>query len=199
MRSTTTRAGLVLLCASAFSLAAHAANEAPPIKPGLWLVHSERAVDGVKAPPMTAQMNNLPPEVRKQMEAMMKQKGVDMSGGGGDIKLCLSKESLDQNQWLGQGQKTSSQNCQTEIKTRSGNRWTWHSSCSDPKSETDGEAVFNSPESYTVKVATIMTVKGESKTMNMTNTSTWLGAQCGDLKPISARTLNTPPAPKPAK
>ncbi|MGH6646940.1 DUF3617 domain-containing protein [Aquabacterium sp.] len=188
--------GLVLLCVSAFSAAVHA-DEAPPIKPGLWQVHSERAVDGVKAPPMTAQMNNLPPEVRKQMEAMMKQKGVDMSGGGGDIKLCLSKESLDQNQWL--GQKNGAQNCKTEIKTRNSGRWTWHSSCSDPKAETDGEAVFNSPESYTVKVATIMTVKGESKTMNMTNTSTWLGANCGDLKPISAKTLSAPPAPKPMK
>lgn len=188
--------GLALIAVSAFSAAVHA-HEAPPIKPGLWQVHSEHAVDGVKAPPMTAQMDKLPPEVRQRMEAMMKQKGVDMSGGGGDIKLCLSKESLDQNQWL--GQKGGAQNCKTEIKTRSSSRWTWHSSCSEPPSETDGEAVFNSPESYTIKVATIMTVKGESKTMNMTNTSTWLGAHCGDLKPISAKALNAPPAPKPVK
>lgn len=191
-----TRRGLALLGASTLSLSSHAAD-APPIKPGLWQVRSERAVDGVKAPPMAAQMNNLPPEVRKQMEAMMKQKGVDMSGGSGDIKLCLSKESLDQNQWL--AQKNGDANCKTEIKSRSGSRWTWHSSCIDPKSETDGEAVFNSPESYTMKVATIMTMKGETKTMNMTNTSTWLGANCGDLKPISAKTLNAPPGNKSAK
>jgi len=195
MRSIT-HSGLALLCASTFSVASHAAD-APPIKPGLWQVRSERAVDGVKAPPMAAQMNNLPPEVRKQMEAMMKQKGVDMSGGSGDIKLCLSKESLDQNQWL--AQKNTEKNCKTEIKSRSSSRWTWHSSCIDPKSETDGEAVFNSPESYTMKVATIMTMNGETKTMNMTNTSTWLGANCGDLKPVNTKTLNAPPVTKPVK
>ena len=180
-----------------FSAASQAAD-APPIKPGLWQVRSERAVDGVKAPPMTAQINNLPPEVRKQMEAMMKQKGVDMSGGSGDIKICLNKESLDQNQWL--AQKNSEKNCKTEIKSRSSVRWTWHTSCMDPKSETDGEAVFNSPENYTMKMATIMTLKGETKTVNMTNTSTWLGANCGDLKPVSAKGLSVPPvANKPVK
>lgn len=193
------RASLALLCVSCTFAASGQAAEAPPIKPGLWQVHSERAVDGVKAPPMNAQLDRLPPEVRKQMESMMKQKGVDLSGGGGDIKLCLSKESLDQNQWL--GGKGGQQNCQTDIKTRSSARWTWHTSCSEPKSETDGEAVFHSPESYTLKVATIAALQGESRTMNMTTTSTWLGASCGDLKPVSAKTLNAPPAPapKPAK
>lgn len=192
-----THRGLVLLGASTLCMAAHAAD-APPIKPGLWQVRSERAVDGVKAPPVTAQLNNLPPEVRKQMEAMMKQKGVDVSGAPGDVKLCLSKESLDKDQWL--AHKQSEKNCKTEIKSRTIGRWTWHSSCIDPQSETDGEAVFNSPESYTMKVASIMTVKGESKTTNMTMHSTWLGANCGDLKPLNTKTLNTPPtAPKPAK
>lgn len=196
MRSITPR-GLALLCASTTLCVASHAADAPPIKPGLWQVRSERAVDGVKSPPMAAQMNNLPPEVRKQMEAMMKQKGVDMSGGTGDIKLCLNKESLDQNQWL--AQKNTEKNCKTEIKSRSSSRWTWHSSCIDPKSETDGEAVFNSPENYTMKIATIMAMNGETKTMNMTTTSTWLGANCGDLKPVNTKTLNAPTTAKPAK
>jgi uncharacterized protein DUF3617 len=185
MRSITSR-GLALLCVSTFSVASHALD-APPIKPGLWQVRSEHAVNGTKAPPMTDHLKNLPPEARKQVEAMMKQKGLDMSGSPGDIKLCLSKESLDQNQWL--GHKNASQNCKTEVKTRSNSRWTWHSSCTDPKSETDGEAIFANPENYTMKVATVMTAQGETKTMNMTNTSAWLGANCGDLKPITAKTL----------
>lgn len=191
-----TRASLALLCVSTFGHSVQAA-EAPPIKPGLWQVHSERAVDGVKAPAMNTQIDKLPPEVRKQMEAMMKQKGVDVSGGGSDIKLCLNKESLDQNQWL--GGKGGQQNCKTEVKTRDSARWTWHTSCGAPASETDGEAIFHSPESYTLKMATITSLQGEPKTLNMTTTSTWLGANCGDLKPISAKTLNAPLAPKPVK
>lgn len=191
------RGRLALLCLATLSATAGHAADTPPIKPGLWQVHSDRAVDGVKAPPLNAQLDKLPPEARRQMESMMKQKGVDLSGGGGDIKLCLSKASLDQNQWL--GGKNGAQSCKTDIKTRDPARWTWHSSCTQPPSETDGEAVFHSPESYTVKVATIMTVQGESKTMNMTSTSTWLGANCGDLKPLSAKGLTAPPTGKPAK
>lgn len=179
---------LVLFMASAGALTA-TAQEAPPIKPGLWQVHSERTVDGQKAPPIATGLDKLPPEARKQVEAMMKQRGVDMSGGGGDIKLCLSKESLDQNLWLGRQEKVGPHACKTDILSRSSSRWTWHSSCPDPQSETDGEALFNGPESYTIKVATTMTLKGETRKTNMVNTSKWLSADCGGLKPISAQSL----------
>jgi hypothetical protein len=184
------------LCMSAMGVASAQAQSTPPIKPGLWQVRSERVVDGQKAPPMEARMNNLPPEARKQIEAMMKQRGVDMSGGSGDIKICLNKDSLDQNQWL--GQKNGPHSCKTDFTNRSGSRWTWHSSCTEPKSETDGEAIFNGPESYTIKVATTMTLKGETRTSNMTNTSKWLSADCGGLQPVSAQSMSAP-GPKPAK
>jgi hypothetical protein len=180
---------LALLLASLSSLTAQA-QEVPPIKPGLWQVHSERMVDGKKMPAMDLRMGDLPPEARKQMEAMMKQRGVDMSAGGGDIKMCLSKESLDQNQWL--SEKTGPHACKTDFKSRSGNRWTWHSSCTEPKSESDGEATFNGPESYAVKVATTMTMKGETRTTNMSTSSKWLSADCGDVKPFSAKNMGAP-------
>ncbi|RZI83906.1 MAG: DUF3617 domain-containing protein [Rubrivivax sp.] len=187
---------LVLLCCASLAGAATAqAQTAPPIKPGLWLVRSERAIDGQKAAPMGAEFDKLPPEVRQKMAAMMKQRGVDMSGGSGGIKLCLSKESLDQNQWM--GEKSGPHACKTEFTSRTRTRWAWHSSCADPKSETDGEALFTSPESYTIKVANTMTMNGETRTTNMSNTSTWVGSNCGDLQPISAKSLGAPP-PKPA-
>ena len=174
---------LIIACLVAGTVVAAQAQTAPPIKAGLWQVHSEREVDGQKAqmPDMSERLKNMPPEARKQIEAMMKQRGVDMSGGGG-MRICLGKESLDQGQWQGhQG------SCKTDFTSRSGSTWKWHTSCQEPAAETDGEARFAGPESYTVKTATTMTVQGETKTSRMTLTSKWLGPDCGDVKPVTPR------------
>ena len=157
--------------------------QAPPIKPGLWEVHSQREVDGqrVQMPDMSERLKGMPPEARKQMEAVMKQRGVDM-GSGGDLKICLTKDSLDQGQWQ-KHQGT----CKTDYSSRSGRTWKWHTSCSDPAAETDGEATFTNADAYTVKTATTMTVQGQTRTSRMVLNSKWLGPDCGDVKPITPR------------
>jgi hypothetical protein len=50
---------------------------APPIKPGLWQVHSEREVNGQKAPDASDRMKNMSPEQRARFEAMMKARGIE--------------------------------------------------------------------------------------------------------------------------
>ena len=174
---------LSIVCLVGCAQAVAQAQTAPPIKPGLWQVHSEREVDGQKTqmPDMSERLKNMPPEARKQMEAMMKQRGVDMSGGG-DMKICLSKDSLDPGQW-----QRNQGNCTTDYRSRSSSMWTWHTSCREPASETDGEARFTGPESYTVKTATTMTVQGETRTTRMTLNSKWVGADCGDVKPMTPK------------
>ena len=169
----------LIACAAELALA-----QAPPIKPGLWQVRSEREVDGQKQqmPAMSERMKTLPPDVRQQMEAMMKARGVDMSGGGGDMRICLTKESLDQERW-----RDERATCKTDYSSRSGNTWKWHTTCREPVAETDGEATFSSPEDYTVKTTTQMAIQGQPRTTRMTLTSKWLGADCGDVKPINPR------------
>ena len=159
------------------------AQTAPPIKPGLWQVRSEREVDGqrTRMPDMSEHLKNMPPEQRKQFEAMMKQRGVDMSGGGmNDMKICLSKDSVDPDQWQ-RNQGT----CKTDYLSRSGTSWKWHTSCREPAAETDGEAHFTGSDSYTVKTATTMTIQGQTRTSRMTLDSKWLAADCGDIKPVT--------------
>lgn len=158
------------------------AQTAPPIKPGLWQVQVQH--EGAAAeqmPDMSEHLKNMSPEQRKQVEAMMKSRGVDMSGGPGQMKICLSKESLDQGRWQGdQGR------CKTDVTHRSATSWRWHSVCTDPKSESDGEANFSNAESYVVKSSTTMTVQGEVRTTKTRMNSKWLGADCGDVKPVHA-------------
>lgn len=154
--------------------------QAPPIKPGLWQVRSERELDGQRQqmPDMSEHLKNMPPEARRQMEAVMKARGVDI-GGGGDMRICLTKESLDQDRW-----RDERGTCKTDFTSRSGSSWKWRTSCQEPPSETDGEATFPNAENYVVKTTTTMNMQGQPRTTRMTLTSRWLGADCGDVKPV---------------
>jgi hypothetical protein len=181
------RAAFRLLYLSGPVLATAAMAQTPPIKPGLWQMQSTRLIDGQAAPDSTAQPKNLPPESRARMEQMLKQQGIDI-GGNGSSRICLSPESFERNAWQG-GQH----GCKTDFKSRSGNRWTWKSTCTQPPSESEGEAVFISPESYTVKHHLKMQRQGQVRTSDMTVNAKWLGADCGELKPAG------PPKAPPAK
>jgi hypothetical protein len=166
--------GLLL---SSHGIAVQAQN-APPIKPGLWEVHSERLVNGQPMPDMAQRMKDMPPEARARMEAAMKARG----GPNGGMKICHTKESLDQGRW-----QEAQTRCKTDVGSRSGSVWKWHSSCAEPMaSETDGEVTFTSPESYAVKTSTTMTMKGQARSSQMTMTAKWLGSDCGTVKPVTA-------------
>lgn len=177
--------------ALAFGMAAHG-QTTPPIKPGLWQISSDRQVDGQKAPDLGEHMKKMSPEMRKRMEANMKQHGVDMSGGAGNMKMCMTRESLDQGRWQGE-----EGNCKTDFTSRTASSWKWRSSCSQPPSQTEGEASFAGPEAYTVKSSTTMTMQGQTRVTKMVMSGKWLGADCGDLKPIAPPPKATPKAAKP--
>lgn len=178
MHPTTLQSLTIALALGATAAGAMAQTTTPPIKPGLWQVQSEREVDGQKAPDPMERLKNLPPEARKQMETMMKQRGVDM-GHGGVQKICHTRESLDQGQWTGDNAR-----CKTDITSRSATSWKWRSVCAAPESAMDGEALFASPEAYTVKTLMTTNHAGKAQTMRMTINAKWVGANCGELKPM---------------
>jgi Protein of unknown function (DUF3617) len=170
-----------LCCAfAALLLTPFAQAQTPPIKPGLWEVHSEGATGGQKSPPPSDRLQNLPPAVRAQVEASMKQKGVAM-GAGGLSRICFTRESMDPARW------GNAANCKTDYGSRTNASWKWHSVCSQPEMTIDGEAVFATPESYTVNTSTTMTLRGETKTSQRAIRAKWLGADCGDLKPFDPK------------
>lgn len=173
--------GLLLSC---HGLCAQA-QTAPPIKPGLWEVQSERLVNGQPMPDLAQRMKDMPPEARARMEAMMKARG----GPNGGLKICHTKESLAQERW-----QEAQTRCKTDFGTRTGSVWKWHSSCGEPTaSETDGEVTFSSAESYTVKTSTTMTMRGQPRTSQMTMNAKWVGADCGDVKPVVPAALPAKP------
>lgn len=166
---------VVLAAVPLFALA-----QTPPIKPGLWEVKSEGVADGQKTASPGDRLASLPPAVRAQVEASMKQKGIAVDAGGLS-RICFSKESMDPARW------GASANCKTDYGARSSASWKWHSVCSQPEMTIDGEAIFASPESYRVNTTSTITLRGETRTSQRSVQAHWLGADCGDLKPFEPK------------
>jgi hypothetical protein len=154
-----------------------AAAQSPPIKPGLWEIKSEGQGDDQRRAQAAERMKSMPPEARAKLEAMMKDRGIDMTAAGG-TRVCFAKDSMDVSRWQNQT------NCKTDFTTRSSSAWKWHSVCAQPPAVSDGEALFLDAENYSINTSTTMTLRGETKTTQRTMKAKWLGGSCGDLKPF---------------
>ena len=153
------------------------AQTAPPIKPGLWELVSQREVDGQQTADPSDEVKKMRPEARKHFEAAMREKGMDVAGG--PVKMCMSREVLDQGQWQGQ-----QSGCKTEFTSRTSTNWKWRTLCAKPPMTGEGEAVFTSPEAYTVMSTMKSTINGQTRTTRTTAQGKWLGADCGSLPPM---------------
>ena len=85
------------------------------------------------------------PAQRAQMAEMMKGRGVQLPDENGNLRACLTKDTLDSGAaWQ---QMASESGCTTNYSTRSATNWKWHTSCTGAmKSESDGEMAFAGAE-----------------------------------------------------
>jgi hypothetical protein len=159
------------------------AQPTPPIKSGLWQMQVDRPGAGAEMAQMQAKLAAMPPEQRAMVESMMKQRGVDIGSGG--YKICIDRESLAKGRWYeGQGRHAAESGCKTDIVERGASRWRWHSTCTSPEVVSDGEATFDSSEAYTVSVDSTVTADNMPRKTHTTMHAKWLGADCGDIKPV---------------
>ena len=169
---------------ASFAIAAVAAPPpVPPVKPGLWETRmSALDASGHEVPlPEQAAMSRLTPEMKAKMAETMKARGLSMPDPNGATKTCFTRETFESGRWR---EMASDAGCTTKYSTVSAATWKWHSSCPALKSESDGEAVFTSPESYRVKMTTTATVMGKTNTSTRVVQAKWLGSDCGDIKPF---------------
>ncbi len=158
---------------------------AQTMKPGLWEINNKMSggeMDQAMAD-MQKQMAQMPPEQRKQMEAMMAQRGVRMTPGGNGgmtVQMCMTKEMVERNEVPTRRDCTSTQN------KRSGNTIQVAFTCSNPPSSGEGEVSFT-PESYTSHMVVKTTAQGKPETMTMDAAGKFLKADCGDVKPMAPR------------
>jgi hypothetical protein len=180
----------LLACAGA----AQAAT--PPMKPGLWEVTVlSREMNGQPMPDMSAmmskRMDKMPPEMRAQIEAQMKAQGVQMGAKSGAIRSCVSQEMIRDHLW-----QQHEGRCQNAGVNQSGNTWTVNFTCQNPEATGEVRATFKGSDSYSSEMTVTTQRKGQPMTMRMRHDARWLGADCGDLKPMNPAAMPTLPPPK---
>jgi hypothetical protein len=180
---------LHFLLAAALLTGASAAG-AQSMKPGLWEITSKMQSGNGQMEKQMAEaqqrMANMPPDQRKMVEEMMARQGMKMGtagGGGMTMKVCMTKEMVERNEMPSQQRG----DCKTTSQARSGNTMKMAFACTNPPSSGEGQFTFNGSDGYTMKMAVNTTVQGKPETMNMDATGKWLGADCGDVKPIVPR------------
>lgn len=175
---------------AAFSIAVTAAlappalaQNAPPIKPGLWEMKMDQAADPARNAQMAKAMEamaKLPPEQRAKMEAMLKEKGVSMAGDGA-IRVCLTKDMLERDAW-----QQHDEGCKASYTQRTASVWAWKAAC--PTADIDGVATFAGPERYAVKTTIVSRRQGkDQQTHRFAADARWVGADCGSVKPLATK------------
>ncbi len=171
-----------MLAASVLALNATAQT----MKPGLWEMSSKmQSGSGEMEKAMAEaqkQMASMSPEQRKMMQDMMAKQGVSMGAGAGgamNIKLCLTKEMIDNNE-VAQPEG----DCKTTNSPRSGNTMKVSFVCTKPPSSGEGQVTFSGPEAYSSKMTINTTASGKSEKMTVDGQGKWLSAECGAIKPL---------------
>ena len=166
------------------ALLATAPAFAQEVQPGLWSVENKMGgnpeLEKAMAQ-MQQQLAAMPPAQRKQMEAMMGQSGMSIGAGGAmAVKVCITPEMASRQQMPTQTEG----DCTSNIDSRSGNTMKFSFSCTNPVSSGEGTYVFESNKAYSMKMAIKSQQGGKVQNMTMNAKGQWLGADCGNIKPV---------------
>lgn len=162
------------------------------IKPGLWENTTTSEISGLTMPAMPQispdQLAKMPPEARARVEAMMK-------GGAGaprtaTTKACVTKEDLSK-PMFNNGDK----NCTFKLVNSSAGSQQIHAECKPGNTSMVGDLTLDRIDSEHLKGNMVMKATGDSTAPNpgqsmnvkISFTNKWLGSDCGDVKPSSAK------------
>ncbi len=182
MTSSLPRLALLLGCALALPA------DAQTIKPGLWeITNKAQSGDGKLEKAMAGleqQLAALGPEQRKMMEEMMAKQGVSLAAGTGGVtvKMCMTKDMVAQNELPMQTEG----DCTSTRKKTSATTIAVGFVCTNPPSRGEGVATFISDSAYTMAMKVSANMAGKEETMSLNARGTWLGADCGAIKPFVA-------------
>ncbi|ARU90513.1 DUF3617 domain-containing protein [Pseudomonas sp. M30-35] len=152
---------------------------AAPILPGLWEIStSNMAVDGQQMPAMDVmieKLKTLPPEQRQMMEQMLAKQGVRLGDKG--VQICLSEAQVKSDELPLQEQS----GCKQQVTERSDKLWKFSFDC--PQAKGQGETKFINDKQFTNTVTSTFNNQGKQQSGTMQTNASWVGADCGTLKP----------------
>jgi hypothetical protein len=166
---------LIAFCA----LALWAADAITPfnVKEGLWEVTVNHSMTGMPAVPNIPPdaLAKMPPEQRARIEAMMK------GGSSTDVrKECITKEKLAKNSAFSANRG----DCTRTVVNSTGSKLELKFHCEEKQSSSDGTFTMEAIGSDAAKgtMHSVTNANGHTMTMDLTITSKYLGADCGDVK-----------------
>jgi hypothetical protein len=211
-----TRLTALALLSLATLLAAPASAQ-EMIKPGLYQVNStisgnnkvgemmkqQREALAKMTPEQRQQMADMPKQMEKMMEGMSPAQREKMKGmlgkqsgameamqsmqmthnadGSTSLKMCVTQAMIDQRGVMGQ-----QPGCKTTSGKMTGGVMKTSYTCTTPPSKGEGEVRMTGPNSFSTKMRI---VSANQETMEVNGTSTWLGASCGNVKPMDPATF----------
>lgn len=168
--------------------------QAQSLQPGLWEMNTRAAQGdagmGQALAQMQQQMAQMPPEQRKQMQAMLAQQGmaVDVGSGGIRSKICITPEMARDDHVVPPQQG----DCKTSTPQRSGNTITVRYECRQPVMKGQSTITLSSSKAYSVHSENVVQQDGKRTTTAMDVDARWLSSDCGGLGAINA----TPKLPR---
>jgi hypothetical protein len=151
-----------------------------PLKPGLWEIQMKIKKDGKEIDPQAqfeASLAKLPPDQRKQVEAMMAKSGVGGLTGKG-MKVCYTKEMFAKPENFGKDPRGQ---CSTTLNTQTSTKISMSFKCKDGSA---GTGEWNMPTSTTYNGHMKFTRKA-GEVSEFAQTGSFLGADCGTVKPMT--------------
>jgi hypothetical protein len=180
-------AGSILLLV--FSTAAvQAQGTSDPIKQGLWQTQVSMSVQMTLPPELQAKIAAMPAAQQAQMQQMMG--GAMGKPTASTVKSCVAS-TMTANDLLNQAQQKSGMKCTFANRQVTASAVSFDISCTTAQGNASGHVQFTMADSEHGTGTTHMTVAASSNghsmnaTMDGTSTYTYLGADCGDVKPIS--------------
>lgn len=149
---------------------------AGPMKAGLWEITTKS--DAMKSMP------KMSPEQMEQMKKM----GVNMpqmKGGGMVVKMCISKEMAERDQPpMGQNES----GCESKNFKRQGNGYSLDLVCDNAHMKGTGtvKGTYTNSETFTSVSDFKGTAQGRPVKSHTESSGKWLGASCGDVKPMGS-------------
>lgn len=148
------------------------------LEPGLWEINARNMqVDGQRLPEVHEMLAAMPPEQRRMMTEMLKQRGVEMAGQG--FHVCLTPEQVRAGELPMHDPESG---CRQEITERSGSTWKFRFSC--PHADGQGVATFANKRSFSARMDSTFKNQSMAQAGSMETHGRWLKADCGAVSPV---------------
>jgi hypothetical protein len=181
-------AGSIVLIVLSNVAVVRAQSTSAPIKQGLWQTQMTMSMQVTLPPDVQAKIAAMPAAQQAQMQSMMG--GSAAKPTSSTVKSCVAS-TMTPTDLLNQAQQKGGMTCKFTNQQVTASAISFDISCTTQQGTASGHAQFTMADSEhgtgTTHMTVAMSANGHSTnaTMDGTSTYTYLGADCGDVKPDS--------------